>query len=62
MPAAAGLSETLSTTNTTIAVSASATLSWLVVYTSTNNGILSVTSACNVESSTLSIDNDTTSP
>jgi hypothetical protein len=62
LPAGADLGKTVGTTNTTVAVSASATLSWLVEFTSTNSGILNVTSACNVESSTLSIDNDTTSP
>jgi hypothetical protein len=62
LPANAGLTETVSTTNTSVAVSTSTTLSWLVEFTSTNNGILNVTSACNVESSTLSIDNDTTVP
>lgn len=60
LPADAGLSETVATNNTTVAVSASATLSWRVEFTSTNAGILDVTSACNVESSTLTIDNDTT--
>jgi hypothetical protein len=62
LPAGAGLSKTVSTSNTTVAVSTSTTLSWLVQFTSTNNGILNVTSACNVESTTLSIDNDTTVP
>jgi hypothetical protein len=62
LPAGAGQSETVSTTNTSVAVSTSATLSWLVEFTSTNTGILNVTSACNVESTTLGIDNDTTTP
>jgi len=62
LPAGAGQSETVSTTNTSVSVSTSATLSWLVEFTSTNTGILNVTSACNVESTTLGIDNDTTTP
>ena len=62
LPAGAGQTETLSTTNTTVAVSTSATISWLVEFDSTTAGILDVTSACNTESSTLAIDNDTTTP
>jgi hypothetical protein len=62
LPVGAGVSETVGMTNTTVAVSTSATLSWLVEFTSTNQGILNVTSACNVESTTLGIDNDTTAP
>jgi len=37
-------------------------LSWLVEYTSTNGNQDSSSSACNVENSTLTIDNDTTKP
>lgn len=55
-----GLSRTVETSNTTVRVNAASTsLSWLVTYVSTNNGIRNVTSACNVENSTVTIDNGT---
>jgi hypothetical protein len=55
-----GLSWTVSTDNTT-AYGASGTFSWLVQYTSTNAGHTNVTSACNVENSTLTVNNGSTS-
>jgi hypothetical protein len=51
-----GLSRTLETNNTTFAVSTSTTVYWKVTFTSTNPGIVGVTSNC-TESTQLIIDN-----
>lgn len=55
-----GLSRTVATSNTTFAVSASATLYWKVSFASSNTGILNVTHNC-LENTSLTIDNDGTS-
>lgn len=52
-----GTSRTVSSSNTT-AVTTDTTLSWLVEYTSTNSRHLNVTSVCDDEHSTVTIDND----
>lgn len=52
-----GLNRTVSSANTT-AYSTSKTFSWLVVYTSTNDGHLGVTSVCDDEHSSIAIDNN----
>ena len=52
-----GRDRTVTSTNTT-AYSTSKTFSWLVEYTSTNNGHLNVTSVCDDEHSSIAIDND----
>lgn len=52
-----GLSRTVSSANTT-AYTTNKTFSWLVTYTSTNTGHLGVTSVCNDEKSSITIDNN----
>jgi hypothetical protein len=56
-----GLSRTVSSGNTK-AYTSDTVFSWLVTYTTSNQGHKDVTSACDVEHSSISIDNDTTSP
>lgn len=51
-----GLSRTLETNNTTVAVSTSTTVYWKVTFTSTNSGIVGVTSNC-TENTQLIINN-----
>jgi hypothetical protein len=55
-----GTSRTVSSSNTT-AYSASSTFYWKVTYTSTNSGHKNVTSDC-IEQSSITIDNDNTTP
>jgi hypothetical protein len=57
-----GLSKTVSSSNTTAYATDGTAFSWLVTYTNTNGGHRNVTSACNVEHSSIAIDNDTTTP
>jgi hypothetical protein len=56
LPTGSQLSKTVSTTNTT-AFTTSTSFSWLVEYTSTNGGHSNVTSACNTENSSITINN-----
>jgi hypothetical protein len=56
-----GLSRTVNSANNT-SYNASHTFSWLVTYTSTNSGQVSSSSACNVEHSTITINNNNPNP
>jgi hypothetical protein len=61
LPAGESLSKTVETSNTT-AYTATETFYWKVTFTSTNAGHTGAGHACGVETSSLTIDNDTTSP
>jgi hypothetical protein len=61
LPAGSELSKTVETTNTT-AYTADKTFYWKVTFTSTNAGHTGASHACGVETSSITIDNDTTSP
>jgi hypothetical protein len=61
LPAGTSLSKTVDTSNET-AYTASETFYWKVTFASTNAGHTGAGHACGVETSSLTIDNDTTSP
>jgi hypothetical protein len=52
-----GLNRTVSSSNTTAYSTSGTTFSWLVTYTSTNAGHTNVTSSCNTENSSITINN-----
>jgi hypothetical protein len=60
-PGTAGLSKTVSSSNTTAYSTTGTTFSWIVKYQSNNSGHFDVTSACTNETSSITINNGSTS-